>query len=238
MYQSIVEQRGAIGTFPEFMAERVYMREFSKKGGLPKDLSRWQGVVDDMLNGIETDERLYIMIDQKEVTAGDLHRRGGVHIDGYWCAGLSAHGGGSRPGGAHRGIGRDIGRHSPLPPSHHFRAPRHSPDPEPESGHRPSGRHLSQGYGWSSPDFSVPEGIILAADVSGAVAWRGQYSGEIGDGGDCSTIDVSGLECVAMEAGRVYAGNVSFLHERLPIPISCRRSLVRINARGWSPIGR
>lgn len=47
--KSIVQPRGNV-QFPEFTRERVYMREFKKKEGLPFDLRRWQPTVDAMLH--------------------------------------------------------------------------------------------------------------------------------------------------------------------------------------------
>jgi len=97
--QSNVQQRGAV-KFPQFLGERVYMREFTKSGGLPNDLERWQGTIDQMLDGIDAPGSIFLMIDQAEVKAGASHRRGGVHVDGYWNKALHAHGGGHR-GGRH-----------------------------------------------------------------------------------------------------------------------------------------
>src|SRR5512144_898315 len=88
---SSVQQRGAV-RFPEFIGERVYMREFNPRNGLPKDLARWQGTVDAMLDGVDAPGSVFIMIDQGEVKAGQFHRRPGVHVDGYWIPAIHAHG--------------------------------------------------------------------------------------------------------------------------------------------------
>lgn len=90
--QSIVQQRGAV-LFPAHLGERIYMRAFFKADGLPIDLRRWQDTVDAMLHGVETDQPIYLMVDQGVVRAGDTHRRPGLHIDGYWNPTLQAHGG-------------------------------------------------------------------------------------------------------------------------------------------------
>ena len=89
---SYVEQRGKVN-FPEFTGERVYMKEFYKEKGLPSELSRWQSTVDSMLEGVDTDGPIYLMIDQGVVKGGTSHRRGGLHVDGYWNPRTSAHGG-------------------------------------------------------------------------------------------------------------------------------------------------
>ncbi len=83
-------------TFPEFTGERDYMRGFTKCAGLPTDLKRWQRTVDAMLDGVDAPGEIFIMIDQGVVQAGNTHRRGGPHIDGYWHADVKAHGGGGR----------------------------------------------------------------------------------------------------------------------------------------------
>jgi hypothetical protein len=105
-YKSIIERRGLV-FFPEFTGERVYMRPFLKEKGLPKDLSRWQGTVNQMLDGIETDKPIYIMIDQTKVKKKNPHRRPGVHIDGYWSPGnghrVDIHRPGGRGHSSHRG---------------------------------------------------------------------------------------------------------------------------------------
>ena len=92
---SNVEQRGHV-PFPRFTGERVYMLPFLKRNGLPDHLERWQPTVDAMLNGVDTEDTIYLMIDQSVCVPGRPTRRGGVHIDGVWEYG--AHG---TPG--HRG---------------------------------------------------------------------------------------------------------------------------------------
>lgn len=89
--------------------------------------------------------------------------------------------------------------------------------------------------GWGKPGAFAPEGIILASSVAGCDALLGEYEGEIGEGGDCSRLDLSALERVRLEAGRAYAGNVTMVHESVPIPFNCKRTLVRLNVPGWEP---
>lgn len=106
-FTSSVEVIGAI-TFPPFIQERVYMEKFTKQSGLPKKLKHYQTTVDQMLDGIDTDDDIYLMVDSSIVQANTLHRRGGKHIDGYWC-----------DSDGHRGTGhRSISCHSPFPPTH------------------------------------------------------------------------------------------------------------------------
>lgn len=78
--------------FPAFDHEHVYMRPFTKSEGLPPDLVRWQPTVDAMLMGVHAPGMIFLMVDQKAVSSGAEHRRGGVHVDGYWDPSVSAHG--------------------------------------------------------------------------------------------------------------------------------------------------
>lgn len=105
---SHVERRGNV-LFPEFKSEKHYMVKIETK--LPQELARWQSTVDSMLSGLSMPKGYaYLMVDEAFVEEGSYHRRPGVHIDGYWDDGISAHG----------------GRHSPTYPNHRARLPRHS----------------------------------------------------------------------------------------------------------------
>lgn len=218
IYASIVDERGAV-TFPEFTGERVYMEPFTQAAGLPVHLARWQNTVDQMLVGIEVDSPIYIMIDQTHVEAGRPQRRPGVHIDGYWLPEVRAHMG----GGSH------VARSIPNPRREGY----HS-----AGGHTGGGGHASsnfQAMDWSLASFDAPEAIILATNVSSAQAYIGEYSGPIGDMGDCTGLTIEHMARRRMEANRAYAGNVCFLHESLPVEQDCDRTLVRLNVPGWSP---
>jgi hypothetical protein len=125
------------------------MREFNRKDGLPPDLARWQPTVDAMLDGIEAPRRIFLMVDQAEVSASSMHRRGGVHVDGYWQAEMGDHG------------------HRIFP----------------------------------TPRGVQPETLLLASDVLGCVAYVGEFEGHPGADGDCSKLDLTGLERVELEPG-------------------------------------
>ncbi len=90
--KSLLKEIGPV-SFPENTGERVYMRPFTIKSGLPSHLQRWQKTVDAMLRGVETDGPIYLMIDQGLVRGGFTHRRKGAHIDGNWIPSLNGHGG-------------------------------------------------------------------------------------------------------------------------------------------------
>ena len=85
------------------------------------------------------------------------------------------------------------------------------------------------------PVFATDEAIILASDVEAAQAFEGSWSGTIGEGGDCTGVDLTGLRPVKLRAGLAYAGNVTMLHESLPVQHRVQRTVVRLNVPGWSP---
>ena len=184
--------------FPDFAYERHYMVPFTLKSGLPDHLKHWQLTVDLMLQKVDTDEEIYLMVDQSFVKQGNFHRRPGVHVDMYWHPAISAHG---EPG--------------------HISTP-------PKGRHRGGHGHLSYG---------TKEAIILASSDGCARAYQGNWDLDLlGQGGDCSSVDVSKLHSVNMQAGVVYAGDtMSMLHESLPVKEDTLRTLVRLNVKGWLP---
>lgn len=193
-------------------AEKHYMVPFHADRGLPSELFHWQPFVDVMLSGIHTEDVIYLMVDQDFVKAGTPHRRPGVHIDGYW----------------HPATAWD-----PFPPSHTpatgMHRPRHGYNPPP--GHGPAHRISSDGD-WNNPDFSKDEAIILMTNIQAARGYAGEWDGFIGYGGDCSKVDVTLLDPVDFEANRAYIGNVSMLHQSLPVPVDCERTVIRLNCPG------
>lgn len=241
MIQSIAQRRGQVA-FPAFTGERIYMQPFFQKSGLPNSMGRWQATVDAMLDGIKTDNPIYLMVDQGVVLPSTSHRRPGIHVDGYWNPGVgkynsyggkSAHGGNRgghtgrnpEPAGGHRGwVDPERLPHTQVIPGYRPTAP------------RPGHRAFTGAAGWEEIDFSAPEAIILASDVSACVAYTGEYDEHlIGDGGDATRIDLRGLNAQVFDAGIAYAGNVALLHESMPLDIETPRTLVRLNVPGWTP---
>lgn len=206
---------GASVPFPSFEPERVYMRKFFKQEGLPEDLSKWQPTVDRMLMDYDGNDPIFIMIDCATVLAGQTHRRKGMHIDGYWNEG--GHGGHTISAHGDRQSGRWGSRHSSIPPSHGGR------------------RHSAGASSWKDATFEHPEAIILASNIAACVGYRGEFEGPIGDGGDCSHVDLSSLERVDMEPFTTYLGNVTCLHASMPVTENCDRQLVRLNVHNWTP---
>lgn len=212
LFQSKVSILGHVARFPDYTGERVYMKPFTKKEGLPKELLRWTDLVNEMIAPVDTDAEMYLMIDQSIVKAGSYHRRPGRHIDGYWDRG---------GGGMHRGeLDPSVGRwrsHIPVNPGGH------------------SSRHSSGVDDWSKSTFEDKEGILLCSNVFASLAYSGPFKGPIGDGGDCSKVKSLDLTTHAMHEGYIYGGNVTMLHESIPVPYDCERTVVRINTPGWEP---
>lgn len=183
MYTSTIKQVGEV-KFPVFAGDKIYMRKFYKKDGLPEDINRWQGVVDAMLETVDTDGPIFIMVDEDRVLADTTHRRHGIHIDGNWNEEIQCHG-------------------QPSPPTHGF------------------------------TDLKE-EGLILASNVTASAAYCGNWSGDIGEDGDCSTVGLSGLTRTELQKGKIYAGNVTMLHESIPVLADCKRTLVRLNVPNYA----
>lgn len=78
----------------------------------------------------------------------------------------------------------------------------------------------------------APEALLLASDVQACRAYLGDFDGVVGEGGDCAHLDLSHLTAVDMEAHMGYIGQVSLLHESLPVPHNTFRTLVRLNIPG------
>ncbi len=220
MFSSIIQERGAV-SFPGFNAEKHYMIPFFKKYGLPKHLSHWQDTVDDMLDGIDTNRPIYFMADQAFVKAGTAHRRPGVHVDGYWDSTfvyepnppqwrLYGHGGGGR----HQGVPTHK-----LSPGHWKGVGTH--------------RRWERSAAWGVVDFSYPEAMLLASNVSASAAYIGEYDGKlISEGGDARVVPLGDLAVQHLGSHLCHAGTVGTLHESLPLNQDAYRTMVRLNCPG------
>lgn len=125
--------------------------------------------------------------------------------------------------------------------------------------HRRPGRHIDghwvadmQMHGNPTPGHSMPppirwripghhvftrakEAIILASDIPACRGYLGAFLGPIGVGGDCDHLPIDHMWPIDLEPNTVYAGNVFFMHESLPVADDCQRTVVRINVPGWEP---
>lgn len=206
--KSNLRQLGRV-SFPEFTGERAYMVPFIKT--LPAHLARWQPTVDQMLDGLDVPGTCFFMLDQGVVEAGGTHRRGGLHVDGNWLAELRCH-----------------GEQPPYSPPGHG----HQPPPQrPHHAHAGSWDHPNPTPGFKHRWHYQPEAIVLAADVLGCVGYVGEFDGIIGSGGECEA-DVSRMPRVEFEPGISWAGNVTMLHEAIPLAERTARTVIRINVPG------
>lgn len=201
---SVIERRGEPTTFPA--GERIYMLEFSQKTRLPAHYRHWQRVVDSMLEGISTRAPVFLMVDAGYVRAGDTPRRPGLHVDGHWVPGVSAHGTPGTPPGHGR---------------HHLPRVQREPD-------LVGGVYQLTGTGYD-------EAVILATTVTGAVAYSGDYHAEYGRDGEVDREVIRGMQIVPLLADSVWEGNAALVHESLPATVSGYRQVVRLNVPGWTP---
>jgi len=198
---SSVQQLGKV-PFPVYTGERVYMREFTKKTGLPKDLSRWQDTVDAMLDKVDAPGSIFIMIDQAPVVSGNTHRRPGLHVDGYWNPSIYAHG----HGGSNRWKlkGHDVGHRLKI---------------EGHSGHTISGEELET--------LVLATDVLGCAGYVGNYDGFPKQGGDCSHIDTSSLLRVE-LEPNRAWAGHT----LTMLHESIPIMKDCLRTVVRLNVKG------
>jgi len=194
---------GSKVVFPEFKGEQHYMVPFTKQQGLPKQLAHWQDSVDAMLEKIDTTGPIYFMADQKYVRANRMHRRGGLHVDGFWNPGISAHGNGRHQGGGHLP--------SPLP--------KHEP-------RRHGNISMHSTYG----SVGKEELIILASNATGCRAALGQYEEVPWNGGSYEHLNIQDFDEVYLTPGLTFYGDTgSLLHESVPLHKDSLRTVIRLN---------
>lgn len=82
-------------TLPEYKGDQIYMHEFDISNPiLPPGYDRWYEVLKEMIKYSPIKKgKAYITIDEKLITKGNSHRRGGPHTDGNYLFGWG--GGGS-----------------------------------------------------------------------------------------------------------------------------------------------
>ena len=195
---------GSKVVFPEFKGEQHYMVPFTKQQGLPKHLVHWQDSVDVMLEKIDTKGPIYFMADQKYVRANSMHRRGGLHVDGFWNPGVSAHGPG-RHGSGHLPAPRGPGRHEPA-------------------------RHLSISMHSSHGNVGKEELIVLASNATGCRAALGQYEEAPWNGGSYEHLNIKDFDEVYLTPGLTFYGDTgSLLHESVPLHKDSLRTVIRLN---------
>jgi len=96
------------------------------------------------------------------------------------------------------------------------------------AGHKIPG-HKIPGHIFQEPLLGN-QALILATNFFGSVAYEGEFAGCPGVGGDCSHIDLSSTVKVDLEPNYAWAGDTNtLLHESVPVPEDCFRTLVRLN---------
>lgn len=251
--QSIVQQLGTVN-FPSFNGDRIHMLTIDRDKPLPEVAKRWQQTIDDMMHGIDHDGPVYLMVDQKEVKANQLHRRGGLHIDGFWVPGTLITGAGYDSSPKYSTMSA-TGKHINEKVTPGFKTDRQwREDQDLDKVQRERKRKIDErlknipkkdasgGDEWrTAPAWNDPindeklwpnETIILASNVPACRALVGEWGGIIGAGGDVTHLDLSHMREIQLQAGIAYAGNVTFVHESLPVLHDCQRTVVRINVPG------
>ena len=250
-FQSIIERHGAVA-FPEPTGIRIYMQPVTLDH-LYGTRSPYATTVHNMIENtpIGVTDLMYLMVDEGHVKTGELQRRRGMHIDGYWIDNnpiMMGHGA-DRPhtGGGHRSYNDlpngerrhgGLNHHSPQPdrrwsplPQHGSGLSAYGPGHLPSPSHGP--RHITNE--WEAASFDAPEAIILASTHRACRGFIGEFEGPIKDGGDCEHIDISHMHRLSMDPHVAYVGNVTALHESIPVAQDCYHQLVRLNVPGWSP---
>jgi len=203
---------------PKFRERNLYMHKTRMDDlVLPHELMDYKTVIVDMFKPLmRLDDVCYITIHEKRVI-NETHRRSGVHVDFNWYEDLKCHGGTPQSGWG------------PAP------SPGHSPAPRPQWKSPFSGGHGSHGSGRTGNHSAhkhhdnINGGMLLVSNFPACKIYNGTFDGNIGDGGCCKDIDLSGLEEEIMPANEVFFINAVGIHESLPITGIVERSLVRVN---------
>ena len=101
---------------------------------------------------------------------------------------------------------------------------------------RRKGAHIDGLYtvkGWSTgPQWNIKHGagggIVLASDHIGCKAFLGELAGDIGEGGDCSSMDLSSAKTCLLMPHQIYIGNSSLVHKSIPAAKTQNRTFVRL----------
>lgn len=85
------------------------------------------------------------------------------------------------------------------------------------------------GSTWKFANDEEQGGMLLVSNYAACRVYKGEFEGEIGEGGDCSNIHVAELQSELMEINTPYYINALGIHESLIVKETVKRSLVRIN---------
>lgn len=209
-------------TMPEFVGNRLlYMHKTElNKIALPNEFGNFTPVIENIINPLEDKGNVcYITIDEK-IVKDSTHRRAGIHCDFNWYEDIKAYNGGTTETGSHP---KKMGNHGHRRMSGHIQpAPAHRP-PLPTPSHAPAPNPIH------SYNYKDTGGMLLVSNYPACRVYRGNINGEIGEGGDCSKVDITNLEHEVMPSGIVYYLNALGIHEPLKIEGEVKRTLIRIN---------
>ena len=71
-------------------------------------------------------------------------------------------------------------------------------------------------------------GMLIVSSYKACKGWNGEFEGQPNQGGDCTHLDLSKMECYEMESNTLSWVNSTFIHESLPVQEDVKRQLIRI----------
>lgn len=194
--------------FPEFTGQQTYMNVAT--GHTVEQIAppQYTETIRQMLKdaGIPMDTQFYITIDEREVVAGEAHRRGGAHIDGNYLpmfqSGQPAWGGWGSTSKMAWGGGWLNG----VP-----------------------GRMLSPEHQRACYESELG-GTIIATNYPACKVWAGEFEGTPGLGGSCEHFrdELEDMDQFTMEPNTAYLINSTCIHQSMPVKETVRRQLVRL----------
>lgn len=186
---------------------------------LPWAFKMWTIEVSDMLSRLPVQPgatSAFVTIESRWFSVPDTLRREGVHMDGNFCADPTFKRGDRTLagwGGGWSGL-RALKDYEEPDNSHvemGFAIPY-------DIGVIPIGKYVSDHLG----------ATIVATSYAGCRVWPGEYEGEVGEGGDYSSMADQLGKSTIIPAGEVVAMTSNTPHQSLMTPAGVRRTLIRI----------
>jgi hypothetical protein len=191
-------------------------------GELPSQFEKWQPIVDRIMSHVPHDPNSSnehcVTITSKFFTEDSCLRREGVHIDGNFCVDpnfVKSSWGGVTPRPAWADMSAKIGVYEPLPNNEHV-------DMDwvlPYDITIPVGEYVSSDKG----------GLLTISNLEGCDVWdKPLTKDEVGDGGDCSHLELSEDDAFELEAGKLYFIQSNLPHSSRIIKKGNRRTMIRV----------
>lgn len=246
--------------FPKFEGDKIYMLPFELSNPiLPDKYKRWEGIVKEMVEMSPVKQgTAFLTVDEKEVKAGETHRRGGPHTDGNFIYGFqdgkvieidtTQYNEGASWGKSVDKKEVSWGKSVDKKKVSWGRSTEKKKDVS--WGKSVDKKEVSWGRSEDSPvasswatNFLVgglneeqhtrqycsdKGGMIIASNYEACKGWLGEFKEIPLDGGDCSHMDLSNLETFILKPNKVYLGNSTFIHESLQINEDVKRQMIRI----------